>query len=218
MARSRWLGPLGASFALAAVPLALFPAGAFASAHHVRPAAAERAVPGTGALGPGVTRSWNPLRGIVFTRILLHQEDVSYGALGGEMKNFTVTLMPSNPQAQYSTGTVTLGCATVSHGIVNFQQFPFYNQPVVQAVAASQPGSYTLPVITNFIFSHSSPICGVNPMGGPYTIYIRYSGGFSNGAIYTPDTFCAVPVVPEGFNNTSTNSQWITNVFGCRNT
>lgn len=209
-----WRRSLPAVLTLGAVPLALHGPmpGQSSSPHAADLTSSVSARAGLGGQG------WSPFHRLVFTRISVYQEDVSYGALGGEFKNITVTLLPSDPHARYGRGTVTLGCATVSHGFVMFTQNPSYNQPIVLSVGATAPGNLTLPTITHFTISHSSPTCGANPMGGPYTLYVRYSGGVSGGHVFAPDTYCAVPVVPEGFDATSTNTQDRTNLFGCPNT
>lgn len=155
--------------------------------------------------------------GTVYTTMTLQQSDVSGGALGGEVKNFTLTLEPSDPNALYDTGTVTLGCATVSDNTVHFSVIGSAKQPVVRTLAATNAGSVTLSV-EGFSFSHTAPTCGADPVGGPFTLYVRYSGGTAAGVTYAPDTFCAVPVVPENPQATATNTQVVDNTAGCPDT
>lgn len=172
--------------------------------------------PGGGSTpAPGGTGTSSPAT--VYTTMTLQQADVSAGALGGEVKNFTLTLAPSDPNALYDTGTVTLGCATVSDHTVHFSVIASAKQPVVQTLAATQAGSVTLSV-DSFSFSHAAPTCGADPVGGPFTLYVRYSGGTAAGVTYAPDTFCAVPVVPEDPQATATNTQTVDNTAGCPDT
>jgi hypothetical protein len=133
------------------------------------------------------------------------QTDISEGSLGGQTKQLTVTLEPSDPAATYEVGSVSVGCAVASGGQLTFGQ-----ESVTEPVATSTPGNRVLSGIVLSI-SNTQPVCGNAPFGGPYSIYVQYSGGSyaQNGTDYTlsPDTWGPLAVVPEGPNETSTMQQ-----------
>jgi hypothetical protein len=118
---------------------------------------------------------------------------------------FSVTFEPSDLSAAYEVGTFTIGCATPSSIGPQWDQ-----ESLTQTISTATPGDLVLPNIT-FGFSHSQPLCGNDPFGGPFTIFLQYSGGsyVHNGITYNllPDTWGPVPVVPEAPNASSATQQ-----------
>jgi hypothetical protein len=141
----------------------------------------------------------------VTTTFFLSQVDISEGALGGQVKQLAVTLQPSNPAATYEVGTFSIGCA-----VATGSQLTFGTESVTDPVSTTVPGDFTLSGIVLSI-SNTQPLCGTAAFGGPYSIFLEYSGGSytQDGVTYDllPDSWGPVPVVPEGNNETSQTQQ-----------